>query len=139
MEQTREQRRFERIEAAQEITAKALATLSAESTSAFGNLNAAQRHTLELIKQHDFRFTALASAAQSLIQVQTLQGQNLQTLADVMASLSVAQAKTELHMDQLSVKSAETQSKLDALIDMWDRMIRERGGKNGAPEPPPGA
>ena len=137
MEQTPADARFERIEKAQETTAKALATLAAESTSAFGNINATQRHMLDLIKQHDYRFTALARAAESLIEVQTLQGKTLQNLADVMASLSVAQARTELHMDELLVKSAETQGKLNALIDMWDKTIRERGGKNGAPEPPP--
>ena len=126
MEQTPADARFERIEKAQETTAKALATLAAESTSAFGNLNATQRHVLELIKQHDDRFTALARAAESLIEVQTLQGKSLENLTDVMASLSVAQARTELHIDELS-------GKLNVLIDMWDRSIRERGGKHGEP------
>ena len=139
MEHTPDVLRFERIEASQETTAKALATLSTESTSAFGNLNAAQRHTLEIIKVQDFRLTALARSAESLVQVQTLQGQNLQNLHDILAVLAVAQTKTEILMGELSVKSAETQGKLDALIDMWDRSIRERAAKNGTPEPPPAA
>ncbi len=138
-EHTPQERRFERIEAALDTMAQGMATLTTESHTAFANINATQRHVLDLLKQTDYRFNALAQTAASLVDVQTLQGKNLQTLADVMANLSVAQAKTELHMDQLSVKSAETQGKLDALIDMWDRSIRERGGKNGAPPaaPPP--
>ena len=130
MEQTPADARFERIEKAQETTAKALATLAAESTSAFGNINATQRHMLDLIKQHDYRFTALARVAESLIEVQTLQGKSLENLADSMTALVAAQAKRDL-------VQAETQGKLAALIDMWGRSIRERGGKNGAPEPPP--
>jgi hypothetical protein len=44
--------------------------------------------------------------------------------------LAEAQTKSEL-------AQAETQGKLDALIHMWDEMIRERGRKNGDPSQPP--
>ena len=62
-------------------------------------------------------------------------------VGEQMRKLAEAQTRTEGHMDILMVKSAETQGKLDALIDMWDDWIVENGknGKNGAPEPPPSA
>jgi len=54
-------------------------------------------------------------------------------IADEVRKIAEAQAQTEVSMKALSIKSAETQEKLDALIHMWDDWIRERGGKNGAP------
>ena len=54
-------------------------------------------------------------------------------IADEVRKIAEAQARTEVSMHELSVKSTETQGKLDALIHMWDDWIRERGGKNGAP------
>ncbi|MFN0106282.1 MAG: hypothetical protein ACKV2U_29845 [Bryobacteraceae bacterium] len=54
-------------------------------------------------------------------------------MVDEHRKLAEAQTRTEKHMDELSIKSAETQGKLDALIHMWDNWIRERGGKNGTP------
>ena len=38
-------------------------------------------------------------------------------------------------MSQLSDAERATQGKLNVLIHMFDEMIRERGGKNGAPVP----
>jgi hypothetical protein len=65
----------------------------------------------------------------------------LTQIGEQMRKLAEAQTRTEVHMDQLAVKSAETQGKLDALIDMWNNWIVENGknGKNGspAPQPPP--
>lgn len=63
--------RFDRIEAALETLAKAMPKLAAESSSAFANLNNSQHHTLDPIKLHDFRFTALAQSARDLIQSQS--------------------------------------------------------------------
>ena len=53
--------------------------------------------------------------------------------------LAAAQTKSEEHIDAHAIRSAETQGKLDALIDVVDKWIREHGAKNGAPppEPPP--
>jgi len=48
-------------------------------------------------------------------------------------SLALRMESLARHMDELSIKSAETQGKLDALIHIWDDWIRERGGKNGSP------
>ena len=63
--------RFDRIEAALETLAKAMPKLAAESSSAFANFNNSQHHTLDPIKLHDFRFTALAQSARDLIQSQS--------------------------------------------------------------------
>lgn len=57
--------------------------------------------------------------------------------------LAAAQTKSEEHINVLAIKSAETQGKLDVLIDMWNNWIVENGknGKNGNPAPqrPPAA
>lgn len=94
---------------------------------------------------HEARFTRIESALEKLVEVQTLQGGNLETLVEVqtrmaenieaiqtrfekpaatMDRLAEAQAKSEL-------AQAVTQSKLDALIHMFNNWIRERGHKNG--------
>ena len=139
MEQTPEERRFERIEAAHETLAKAVASLATDSHSAFSNMNATQRFLIDenirmltRIDKRDNDVSALALAAKALIDVQTMQGKNLQSVIDLTGTLIAAQAKSDL-------AQAETQGKLDALIDMWDRSIRERGAKNGSPQPPPAA
>ena len=66
---------------------------------------------------------------------------HIATIFKALAAVAVTQAKTAEHIDILTVKSAETQDKLDALIRMWDDWIKDRGAKNGAPapEPPPAA
>ena len=53
--------------------------------------------------------------------------------------LAAAQTKSEEHIDVLAIKSAETQGKLDALIDVVEKWIREHGAKNGnlAKQPSP--
>ena len=113
--------RFDRIEAALETLARAMAKLAAENHSSFANLNETQRHTLETLKLHDYRFAALAQTSRDLIQSQSSQSNKLDGLIDLMSTLTDAERAT--------------QGKLNVLIHMWDEMIRERGAKNGAPPP----
>jgi predicted unusual protein kinase regulating ubiquinone biosynthesis (AarF/ABC1/UbiB family) len=120
-EQSPDQARLERIE-------KALETLGGIVT----DIGLAQRNT-----EHALTEAVQAAERDRLI------------MSEDMRKLAAAQTRTEGHMDQLAVKmdqlavkSTETQEKLNALIHMWDEMIREgRAGKNGTPkpEPPPAA
>ena len=166
-ERSPEDRRFERIEAAHETLAKALAAFASDSHTAFAALNISQQHRMEEIqrivaqlgkrdtdvhalfelkKDQDKKLNALTSFMTELaisqtaaeLQIGKIAGAQVK-LTESQTKLTESQATTEQHINELSVKSAETQGKFDALIDMWDKMIRERGGKNGnpAPEPPP--
>jgi len=101
--------------------------------------------------EYEARFTRIETALDRLIEVQSAQARNLENLAGIMGSVIIsqqntdakmanlveAQAKTGEHLNDLTIKSAETQAKLDALIHRWDEMIRERGRKSGSSEPPP--
>ncbi|MFN0102310.1 MAG: hypothetical protein ACKV2U_09490 [Bryobacteraceae bacterium] len=110
-------RRFIRIEAALETMAKGMASLTTESHSAFGNINATQRHVLDLLKQQDFRFTALAQTAKTIIDVQSLQGKNLETLTGVVTSLAIAQQKTDENVNALAVAFTIAQQKTEENIN----------------------
>ena len=159
-ERSPEDRRFERIETAHETLAKALAAFASDSHTAFAALNISQQHRMEEIqrivaqlgkrdtdvhalfelkKDQDKKLNALTAFMTELAISQTAAEVQIGKIAGAQVKLTESQATTEQHINELSVKSAETQGKLDALIDMWDKMIRERGGKNGkpAPEPPP--
>jgi hypothetical protein len=103
------ERRFERIEAA-------LAALAENS----------QKATEILFKATD----GLADGYKQLLTAQVIMADAQTKAEQQIAALAEAQAKSEL-------AQAETQGKLDALIHMWDEMIRERGRKNGEPQQPP--
>ena len=120
-EQNPTEARFARIEAAHEFLAAIVAEIGVAQKNTEYALSEAVEH--------------MARGHKELHTAQVI-------MFDEMGKLAVAQARTEVHMDQLAVKSAETQGKLDALIHMWDNWIVENGktGKTGnpAPEPDPG-
>jgi hypothetical protein len=96
-------------------------------------------------KDHETKFSAIKGVLKQLAQAQLRGEYALTDAVEQMARghkqlLTDAQAQSEKRMDSLakhmaglSVKSAETQEKLDALIHMWDDWIRERERKNGTP------
>lgn len=154
MEHTQDVLRFERIEKAHETLAKSVAALASDSHTAFSALNISQQHRVDEMqriiaqfgRQDDdvralFKLTGqigdgtkvLLTAQVLMVDTQEKAEKKIGVLADAMAKLAEAQAKSDL-------AHSETQGKLDALIDMWDKTIRERGDKNGAPPaatPPP--
>ena len=107
-------RRFERIEAALEFLAGSVAGIAV---------------TQQKIEEAQLRTEFSLTQA----------GEQINKLAAAQTTLAAAQTKSEEHIDALAIKSAESQGKLDALIDVVDKWIREHGAKNGAPppEPPP--
>jgi hypothetical protein len=80
---------------------------------------------------------ALAQNIDTLITRQTTHTHNFDNLDEAMANLANAQAETKRIMNYLAMKSAETQRNFDALIQTWNEWIRNRGSRNGKPEPPP--
>ena len=115
-EQTPEDRRFERIEAAHEFLTGIVAGIGVAQTKTEEAQLRTQYALTEavehMVREHKFLLTA-----------QVL-------MADAQTRLTEAQAKSEL-------AQAETQGKLNVLIHMWDNWIVENGGKNGNPAPGP--
>ena len=134
---TPEERRFERIEAAHETLATAVAAIASDTHALF-KLKTDQDKKLNALTSFMSELALSQTAAEvqiaKMAEAQTRTEEHIGKIADAQVKLTESQAKSDL-------AQAETQGKLDALIDMWDRSIRERGGKNGgpAPEPPPSA
>ena len=109
--------RLTRIEALQEANARDIAGLIASQRNHASDITELYKITGEI-----------AEGGKALLIAQ-------QKVDDSLTKLADAQRKTEESMHALSIKSAETQGKLDALIHMWDDWIRDRGGIQGAPGP----
>ena len=169
MEHTPDVLRFERIEAAHETLAKAVAAIASGTHTAFAALNTSQQHRMEELQRivaqlgkqdtnvhalfklktdQDKKLNALTAFMSELVLSQTAAEVQIGKIADAQIKLAGAQAKQAGMMANLAeaqtkseTAQAETQGKFDALIHMWDDWIIERGGKNGkpTPEPPPSA
>lgn len=107
--------RFERIEATLETLAKAQLRGEYALTDAVENM--ARSH-----KQ-------LITAQVIMADAQTKAEQSMAKLADALAAIEAKHA--EEHDD--------LKDKLHVLYDVVDRWIREHGGQNGTPKPPPAA
>jgi hypothetical protein len=119
------EQRFERIEAALETMAKGLASLTTDSHKAFLSHNASQQTQMEQLIQSITRIgkveidvDALFKTAQKILEVQTLQGKNLESL------VVIATAHAE--------ENDDLKDKLHLLYEVVDTWIREHGsGRNG--------
>lgn len=109
--------RFERIEAYQEATARDIAAISATQR----DHSATQRDHKSTLREHTAEIAKLFKLNGEIIRGGK--------------ALLGAQKKSNKKMEELAVKSAETQGKLDTLILVGDDWIRERGGKNGGSKP----
>ena len=135
-EQTPDQARFERIEAAHEfltgivagtaVTQQKLEEAQLRTELAFTKVEEAQLRTQTALNE------AVEHMARGHRELHTAQV----IMYDEMGKLARAQAKSE-------TAQAETQGKLDVLIDMWNNWIVENGKNGGkgnpAPRPPPAA
>ncbi len=167
MEQTPDQARFERIEAAHETLAKALAAFASDSHTAFAALNISQQHRMEEVqriiaqlgKRDDdvhalFKLTGqIGDGTKALLTAQVLMVDEMAKLAAGQSKLADAQTRTENVLTTLAEAQAkltasqakrdeehdDLKDKLHVLYDVVDRWIREHGGagKNGTPSPEP--
>ena len=135
-EQTPDQARFERIEAAHETIANAVAALATDSRAAFSAFDTGLHALTAYMGQLAIAQTGAEVQIARMAQAQTQQAEAQKKSEERLAMLATAQAKSEL-------AQAETQGKLNVLIHMWDNWIVEnaKNGKKGnpAPEPPSGA
>lgn len=72
------------------------------------------------IETHDRQIGEIAGAIKQLAEIQLNQSGRMEQVLS-------AVAQTASNIDRLEVMQAETADKLNGLIDLFDRMIRERG------------
>ena len=116
-EPTPEERRFERIEAAHETLAKAVAAIASDTHTAFAALNTSQQHRMEEMQRIVVQLGKQDTDLHALFKLKTDQDKKLNALTGFMAELALSQTAAEVQiakMAEAQTRLTESQAKLAA-------------------------
>ena len=116
-EPTPEERRFERIEAAHEPLAKAVAAIASDTHTAFAALNTSQQHRMEEMQRIVAQLGKQDTDLHALFKLKTDQDKKLNALTGFMAELALSQTAAEVQiakMAEAQTRFTESQAKLAA-------------------------